>query len=67
MKREDGGVMGINAKTSHVIVEIDRDYRTVSGVEYKYFSSDDEAKLYASQNSWTGYTYIAYRWEDYFK
>lgn len=50
-------------KTTHVILEFDRDYRTVTRTLFMNFNSDEEANKYALEQSWTGYKYYAYRWE----
>ena len=42
------------------IVEVDRDYHRVTGVETKYFSSLKEAEEWARSESWSGYDYRAY-------
>lgn len=42
------------------IVEVDRDYHTVTNVETKFFSSLEEAKKWARSESWSGYEYHAY-------
>ena len=54
------------AKTTHVVVEFDRDYRTVTDTEFKDFPSNEEADKYAKDKSWTGYDYHALTWERYF-
>lgn len=54
------------AKTTHVIVEVDRDYRTVTDTTFMDFASEEAAKDYASKKTWTGYQYYAYAWEEYF-
>lgn len=54
------------AKTTHVIVEFDRDYRVVTDTELKDFSSNEEANSYAKDKSWTGYEYYALTRERYF-
>lgn len=54
-------------KTTHVIVEVDRDYRAITDTEFKDFESDEAADRYAREKSWTGYDYHAYSWERYFK
>lgn len=41
------------------IVEIDRDYHTVSGIEYMDFPSKAAADAYCKRESWTGYRYFA--------
>ncbi|MDF2809522.1 MAG: hypothetical protein K0S56_553 [Microvirga sp.] len=52
---------------SHVIVEVDRDYRTVTDTKFMDFSSDEAAREYARKESWTGYSYHAYTWAEYFR
>lgn len=54
------------AKTTHVIVEIDRDYRTVTDTKFVDFESDEAADAYAAKETWTGYQYHAYSWDRYF-
>lgn len=53
-------------KTTHVIVEFDKDYRTVTATEYRDFETDKEAKTYAREKSWSGFDYYAYDWKSYF-
>lgn len=52
--------MGRDTLKPFRIVEVDRDYRRVTGVETKYFASLKEAKGWARKESWTGYDYHAY-------
>lgn len=40
------------------ILEVDRDYRTLSGIEHKEFPTRDGAKKWCRENSWTGYDYV---------
>lgn len=54
------------ARRTHVIVEFDRDYRTVTDTEFKDFPSNEDAEKYAKDKSWTGYDYHALTWERYF-
>lgn len=54
------------AKATHVVVELDRDYRTVTDTEFKDFQSNEDADRYAREKSWTGYEYYALTWERYF-
>ena len=46
------------------IVEVDRDYNSVTGVETKFFNSLKEAKEWARSESWSGYDYHAYEDSD---
>jgi hypothetical protein len=39
------------------IIEVDRDYRTVSGHEVKSFANRAEADEWCRKESWTGYRY----------
>jgi hypothetical protein len=41
------------------IIEVDRDYRKVTGAEVKEFPSKADADAYCRKESWTGYTYYA--------
>ncbi len=53
-------------ETTHVIVEVDRDYNTVTGTESKHFESDEAAHQYAREKDWSGYEYHAYTKKQYF-
>lgn len=55
------------AKTSHVILEFDRDYRTMTDIAFKDFPTDRAANEYAKEQSWSGYDYHAMTWENYFR
>lgn len=46
------------------IVEVDRDYNSVTGVETKFFNSLKEAKEWARSESWSCYDYHAYEDSD---
>lgn len=52
--------MGRNTLKPFRIVEVDRDYHRVTGVETKFFSTLEEAKSWARSESWSGYEYHAY-------
>jgi len=52
--------MGRDALKPFRVVEVDKDYRTVTDVETKYFKSLEEAKAWAKKESWTGYDYHVY-------
>jgi hypothetical protein len=49
--------IGMTAIDTYTIVEVDRDYRVVTGVETKVFESKEAAEQYAREKSWTGYDY----------
>lgn len=55
------------AEATHVIAELDRDYRVVTDTFYMKFNSDEEAEAYCREKSWTGFSYYAYTKERYFK
>ncbi|MGX1418353.1 hypothetical protein AB7M43_008445 [Bradyrhizobium elkanii] len=40
------------------IIEVDRDYRTISGIEDREFVSKEAADKWCEESSWTGYRYF---------
>lgn len=55
------------SKTTHVVIEFDRDYRVVTDTEFMDFPSNEDADKYARDKSWSGYTYYAMTWERCFR
>lgn len=56
--------MGRNTLKPFRVVEVDRDYHRVTGVETKFFASLDEAKEWAKAETWSGYEYHVYEDSD---
>lgn len=44
--------------TEFEIIEVDRDYRTVTNVYRKEFKSKKDAQEYCEKKSWAGYYYF---------
>lgn len=55
------------SKTTHVVIEFDRDYRVVTDTEFMDFPSNEDADKYARDKSWSGCSFHAMTWERYFR
>lgn len=53
--------MTATQKATYRVLVWDRDYHSITDVEYIEFSSEEEAKKYAKDHSWTGEDYIVSR------
>lgn len=43
------------------IIEVDRDYRTITNTLFKYFDTEKDADKWCEEKSWTGYDYSVIR------